>query len=179
VVFGSSAPVEGDEAYARSVKVGELLAKKGIAIINGGYAGTMEGTARGQSENGGRTVGMLIPGIFIDRSAQGNKFLTESVDCENLVHRLDHLTKGQTCFLILPGTVGTLTELCIVWNQGTLAIMNDRPPPAIIAWKSPWEEHIQHTAKLLNLPQNHVDFIRFVDTPEEAAERVAEVLLKK
>jgi len=47
VVFGASAPVEGDSEFEEAEHVGRVLAEYGFKLINGGYYGTMEATAKG------------------------------------------------------------------------------------------------------------------------------------
>lgn len=42
VVFGSSAPKEGDSAYQEAYEVGKILGDMGFDVVNGGFVGTME-----------------------------------------------------------------------------------------------------------------------------------------
>ena len=58
-VFGGSRPQPGSAEYAEAYVVGKLLARAGFVVMNGGYAGTMEASARGAKENGGRAIGVL------------------------------------------------------------------------------------------------------------------------
>jgi len=58
-VFGGSRTPPESAEYAQAYTVGKLLAQRGWVVMNGGYQGTMEASARGARENGGRTIGML------------------------------------------------------------------------------------------------------------------------
>ncbi len=57
-IFGSSIPTEDSGPYEEARRLGFLLAKQGYGIVNGGYGGLMEATARGARDAGGRTVGV-------------------------------------------------------------------------------------------------------------------------
>ncbi|MCY2925502.1 MAG: hypothetical protein NT031_08690 [Planctomycetota bacterium] len=55
-VFGSADPAEGSPEYETARRVGEALAGLGYGVVNGGYGGTMAGSARGAAEAGGQAV---------------------------------------------------------------------------------------------------------------------------
>ena len=49
-VFGSSSAQQRSEGYAQAEEIGALLARRGCRVINGGYGGVMEATAKGARE---------------------------------------------------------------------------------------------------------------------------------
>lgn len=51
-VFGSALPLEGSAAYEEARLTGQLLARAGYVVLNGGYGGVMEGASRGAREAG-------------------------------------------------------------------------------------------------------------------------------
>ncbi|MCK4850323.1 MAG: hypothetical protein KAT11_03175, partial [Phycisphaerae bacterium] len=57
-VFGSYEPKTGSAEYEQAYQVGYELAKAGFVVANGGYAGTMEASAKGAKEAGGETIGV-------------------------------------------------------------------------------------------------------------------------
>ena len=57
-VFGGSRIKSDSPEYHEAHRVGQLLAHNGFVLINGGYAGTMEGSAKGAHEAGGRVLGV-------------------------------------------------------------------------------------------------------------------------
>ncbi len=78
VVFGASWCKEGSELYNESIALGEAIAAAGFKLVNGGYSGTMEGTARGAARvSGSVREGVVVPTLFPHRSSSGNEFLTE------------------------------------------------------------------------------------------------------
>lgn len=46
-VFGAAWAQPGSALYAESEALGAALARAGFELVNGGYAGTMEGSAKG------------------------------------------------------------------------------------------------------------------------------------
>lgn len=61
VVFGASWCKAGDALYAESEKLGRALGAAGFRLVNGGYGGTMEGSAKGAVEAGSQAVGVIVP----------------------------------------------------------------------------------------------------------------------
>lgn len=52
-LFGASWAKPGDDLYKLAHGAGSEIAKAGLTVINGGYQGTMEASARGAKEAGG------------------------------------------------------------------------------------------------------------------------------
>jgi len=112
-VFGSADPREGDEAYELARAVGRQLASLGYTVVNGGYGGTMEASARGAREAGGRTVGVTCS---LWKSAP-NRYVDETIDTADLFERARKLIElGTGGYVVLPGATGTLVELALVWE---------------------------------------------------------------
>eukprot|EP00742_Colponemidia_sp_Colp-10_P000982 GILJ01001064.1.p1 GENE.GILJ01001064.1~~GILJ01001064.1.p1 ORF type:complete len:186 (-),score=24.56 GILJ01001064.1:29-586(-) len=163
-VFGSSSVVPGSTAWQVAEHLGQSLAEHGFVVVNGGYCGTMEATAKGaRAVDGGEARGITVPSLFPDRVADGNKYLTEEYKATSLVDRLEKLIEPEY-FVILPGTVGTLLELCLIWNTATIGLLSPAGRrPLILAFRQPWEKFISSTHEILSLPQTHVDVVKFVD----------------
>ena len=88
-VFGASWCVDGSELYSLSVTLGTSIAAAGFKLVNGGYGGTMEGTARGAAAVPGSVrEGVIVPTLFPQRSGRGNEFLTEVTHTASLLERI-------------------------------------------------------------------------------------------
>jgi len=112
-VFGSADPCEGDEAYELARAVGGQLASLGYTLVNGGYGGTMEASARGAVEAGGWVVGVTCRAW----SSAPNRYMNETVDTPDLFGRVRKLIElGTGGYVVLPGATGTLVELAMVWE---------------------------------------------------------------
>jgi uncharacterized protein (TIGR00730 family) len=112
-VFGSSRTRVGEAEYEAAMRLGRLLARRGWTICNGGNEGTMEASARGAKEVGGRTIGI---GIEQYRPATPNVWLDEEIVAGSLFIRLEKLVTVADGFVVLRGGIGTLLELALAWN---------------------------------------------------------------
>ena len=97
-VFGGSRPQPGSAEYAEAYVVGKLLARAGFVVMNGGYAGTMEASARGAKENGGRAIGVLSNEFA--RLAP-NAYLDETLPSEDLFARIHKMQTSAHGFIVL------------------------------------------------------------------------------
>ena len=135
-VFGSYEPRAGSAEYEQARQVGYELAARGFVVANGGYAGTMEASARGAKEAGGETIGVTCKAFG---RSKANDYIDREIETADLRQRLDKLIEVGTGYVALPGGTGTLAELAVVWeliNKGflrgrRLAIMGDFWRPVI------------------------------------------------
>lgn len=124
-VFGSGEPRPGEDAYEQARHAGELLARSGWAVLNGGYGGVMEASSRGAREAGGRALGVTVA-AFSGRSP-ANPWLSSVTQEEDLFTRTRALVVGASGFLVLPGKAGTLAELTFLWALRRARLLGDRP----------------------------------------------------
>lgn len=139
-VFGSSSPKEGEPSYEEARRLGELLAKAGHCILTGGYMGTMEAVSRGAAEAGGHTVGVTCEQIETWRKSKANQWVKEERRFPTLRERLYSLIESCDAALALPGGIGTLAEISVMWSQMQTASMEARPLILIgDAWQKTFE----------------------------------------
>lgn len=112
-IFGSSRPREGNEAYRIAYRVGAIAARFGLDIVNGGYSGTMEASARGAVDAGGTAIGVTVRTFDY---ATPNAYLTRQIEAPDLFRRLRALIDLGDLYVVLPGGTGTLVELGLVWE---------------------------------------------------------------
>lgn len=103
-----------DEEYALAERVGRELAKRGHTVVCGGLTGAMEAVAKGASEAGGETIGIL-PG---EDRAEANEYVDVAVatgigDARNALVALN----GDAAIAI-DGGYGTLSEIALALNEG-------------------------------------------------------------
>jgi len=112
-IFGSSRVRPGDPEYEAALRLGRLLAERGWVLCNGGHDGTMEAAARGAKEAGGKTIGVSFS---LYRPESPNAWLDQEIVAESLFTRLERLATMGEAYIVLHGGIGTLLELCLVWN---------------------------------------------------------------
>jgi len=135
-VFGSYEPAPGSTEYEQAHRVGYELGRAGFSIANGGYAGTMEASAKGAKEAHVKTIGVTCTAFSRSRA---NKYIDEEIQTANLRQRLEKLIEIGCGYVVLPGGTGTLTELAYTWeliNKGfltgrVLVIMGDFWQPVV------------------------------------------------
>ncbi|MFO7539310.1 MAG: LOG family protein [Chloroflexota bacterium] len=126
-VFGSSAPVPGSPGYEEARTVGRLLAQAGFAVATGGYCGTMEAVSRGAAEAGGRVIGVTCDQIEVFRPLGPNEFVTDEIRYATLQERVQHLVRENEGMIVLPGGIGTLSELALAWSLLQVGEISPRP----------------------------------------------------
>ena len=126
-VFGGSLPKPGEPAYQTAYELGKLLGAAGCAVLTGGYIGTMEAVSRGASEAGGHVIGVTCEDIEAWRPVMPNAWIQEERRFPTLRDRLDALVDGCDAAIALPGGVGTLTEITLMWTQMQIDAIPVRP----------------------------------------------------
>ena len=167
-VFGGSRPPENSPEYAEAYSIGKLLAQNGFVVMNGGYAGTMEASARGAQEHGGHTIGVLSSEFSW---LEPNAYLTETQPSQDLFSRIRYMQATADAFIVLKGSMGTLAELALVWNLAKID-QNHRKPIILVgeAWANVlrvWREQLAVTdeeAHLLAIAENPNAAVQFLST---------------
>ena len=162
-VFGSSRVRKNGKSYQEAYQLGKLLAEAGFVVCNGGYRGSMEASAMGAKEAGGRTVGITTAAF---KSSQPNPWIDIESQAESYVQRLLILTSVADAFIVLRGGIGTLSEMALVW---ALTDVGESQKPVILLGKT-WPKVIGDLSKNLMVRERDVEVLNFVETPEQAVE---------
>ncbi|GAB4434772.1 MAG: hypothetical protein Kow002_21560 [Anaerolineales bacterium] len=140
-VFGGSQPKEGDAAYKEAYALGKLLAEAGHVVMTGGYIGTMEAVSRGASEADGHVIGVTCDEIENWRSVKPNQWVKEEKRKKTLVERLQVLVQDCDAAIALPGGIGTLTEVSLLWNLLIVESIHRRPLVLVgSGWQSVFDQ---------------------------------------
>jgi hypothetical protein len=116
-IFGGATPQENGASYEDAFRLGQNLASAGHVVLTGGYIGTMEAASRGAAEAGGHVVGVTCTEVETWRKVQANAWVLEKRHFETLHERLLALVDGCDAAIALPGGVGTLLEIAMMWNR--------------------------------------------------------------
>lgn len=159
-VFGSASPIPGEMRYEEARQLGELLARAGHVVLTGGYMGTMEAVSRGAVEAGGHAVGVTCDQIERWRNTKANAWVREERRFESLRDRLYCLVESCDVAMALPGGVGTLAEIAVMWSQMQTQTLPARPLVLIgNGWKQIFET--LYAEMDANIPAGHRALLSF------------------
>ncbi|HVT47706.1 MAG TPA: TIGR00730 family Rossman fold protein [Vicinamibacterales bacterium] len=108
-IFGSARFPESHPYYAIAREVGQRVSMLGFTVLTGGGPGLMEAANRGARDAGGRTVGCNIE---LPHEQAPNPYLDRWITCHYFFVRKVLLFKYSYAFVVLPGGLGTLDEMC-------------------------------------------------------------------
>jgi uncharacterized protein (TIGR00730 family) len=172
-VFGSSRPVEGDQFYEEARALGSELGANGFTVCNGGYGGTMEASARGAKESGGKTIG-VVSSFF---SSHPNRWIDKKIEVNSLTDRLMELISLADGYVVLKGGTGTLLELASVWEFMNKSVIEQKP---VVALGKFWDSVINTLNQELMFEgkESCTQYITMVHSPQDAAHFLRKKLLR-
>lgn len=134
-IFGGAAAQPGESVYEETRRLGALLGRHGHVVMTGGYAGVMRAASQGCSEAGGHVIGITCAQIEQLRGAKANEWVAEEIHYETLRDRMYALIDSCDAAVVMPGGVGTMCELMVMWNE---TILSGNSPRPLIAVGSEW-----------------------------------------
>lgn len=171
-VYCASSTKVNQRYYDAAVELGELIAQKGMRLINGaGTMGLMRACADAVLNSGGEAVG-VIPQFMVDRNWHYED-MTELIITKDIHERKRKLAKMADALIALPGGCGTFEELleAITWKQ--LGIINK---PIVIlntdGYYTPLIEMLEKAVREHFMREEHLCLWTVASTPEEALEQV-------
>jgi uncharacterized protein (TIGR00730 family) len=171
-VFGGSQPREGDAAYAEAMELGRLLAERGHIVLTGGYIGTMEAVSRGAREAGGHVIGVTCADIERWRPIGANPWVIEELRKETLMERMHDLIHESDAALALPGGIGTLAEIALMWNLMAVESLHRRPLVLIGGgWQFTFDQFFKELGSYMTAHQREIpNFAEDVQTAVDTLE---------
>ena len=173
-VFGSSTLSADDPAFEEVRTLGGELARAGFAVMTGGYGGAMAAASRGANEAGGHVIGVTVE-LFEARGA-ANEWVHERVHTPNLFARLEYIMNRADAFVVVRGSIGTLTELFLAW---TLAGVQGLPATPVVLMGRHWHEWLKRHRGPEFVPEHLFRFVEIADTSQAAVRAVAAGLERK
>lgn len=151
-VFGGAGAKPQDDIYQQAVELGAGLARAGHTVMTGGYIGIMEAASKGAGEAGGHVIGVTCDEIESFRPTKPNPWVKEEWRFVTLSDRLMNLVNRCDAAIAMPGGVGTLAEISILWNQ--ILIHAISPKPVILVgdgWQVTFEALLQAQGGFINV----------------------------
>jgi len=143
-IFGGSSPKPGEPAYEDGIQLGSHLGKGGFTVLTGGYIGIMEAVSRGAAEAGGHVIGITCEEIEGWRPVGPNPWVMEEIRFPSLRQRLFALVEMCDAAIALPGGIGTLAEISMMWTHLDIGAIPRKP---LILVGSSWQETIKQLVK--------------------------------
>ena len=169
-VYSASSTKISSVYFEAAEKLGSLLAKQHIRLINGaGSIGLMRSVADAVLENGGEVTG-VIPHFMVEQNWH-HTGLTELIVVTSRHVRKQKMANLSDGIIALPGGCGTLEELLeiITWKQLGLYLN-----PIIIlnvnGFFDPLLEMLERAIEENFMRRQHGDIWKVARTPEEAVE---------
>jgi uncharacterized protein (TIGR00730 family) len=137
-IFGSARLQPGTEVYEAVKQLAAELTRMGCDIISGGGPGLMaaanEGAHSVQPDALNRSVGIRIHLPF---EQEVNPFVGRAYEHRTFFSRLHHFVIISDAFVVVPGGIGSLLEMSLVWQL--LQVRNLYQTPFILVGKM-WAE---------------------------------------
>lgn len=169
-VFGGSSPPPGSEPYQSAYEVGRLLAERGFAVATGGYSGTMTAVSEGAAQAGGHVIGVTCDQIEQFRPLGINQWVVEEIRYRTLQDRLIHLVRSNDGMIVLPGGIGTLSEMALAWSFLQVGEISPRPLSLL---GRVWRDTVDNFIDPMYVRPEHIRLLHFAETPGDAVEFVA------
>lgn len=133
-IFGSARAKPGTFVYREVTRVATALAEMGCDIITGGGPGLMqaanEGAAAGGDPGRSGSVGIRVDLPF---EQEVNPFVQQAFEHKTFFTRLHHFVLASDAFVVVPGGIGTVLELTMIWQL--LQVRHVQNTPLILVGK--------------------------------------------
>jgi len=170
-IFGSARTKRDEGSYKTTLKVSEMLARRGFAVISGGGGGIMEAANRGARMGKGVSVGLNIQ---LPEEQKPNRYQNKSLTFRHFFARKVMFVKYASGYVIMPGGFGTLDEF---FESLTLIQTGKmRRFPVVLMGRKYWEgliRWIEHTlVEEGTISPGDMNLFYLTDSPEDAVEYI-------
>ena len=126
--FGSARAEPGAFVYNEVRRLAEALGEMGCDIITGGGPGLMQaanaGAAASNASTSNRSVGIRVDLPF---EQEANPFVEQAFEHKTFFTRLHHFVLTSDAFVVVPGGIGTVLELTMIWQLLQVKHVHDTP----------------------------------------------------
>jgi uncharacterized protein (TIGR00730 family) len=129
-IFGSARARPGTFVYDEVKRVAAALAELGCDIITGGGPGLMQAANEGAATVQAQSVGIRVDLPF---EQDVNPFVSQAFEHKTFFTRLHHFVLTSDAFVVVPGGIGSVLELMMVWQL--LQVRHVQNAPLILVGK--------------------------------------------
>ena len=176
-IFGSARAEPGTFVYEEVKRVAAALTAMGCDIVTGGGPGLMRAANEGAAATGlpERSTGIRVDLPF---EQEVNPFVERVFQHQTFFTRLQHFVLASDAFVVVPGGIGTVLEMTMIWQL--LQVRHVTDVPLILVggmWRGlvEWARTSMLDPRLAMANPADFDIPRCVDTADEAISLVREL----
>ena len=124
-IFGSARAQPGTFVYEEVKRSAAAFAEMGCDIVTGGGPGLMQAANEGARASGAsESVGIRVELPF---EQDVNPFVAQAFEHETFFTRLHHFAIASDAFVVVPGGIGTVLEMMMIWQLLQVRHMDNVP----------------------------------------------------
>ena len=179
-IFGSARAKPGTFVYDEVKRAAGAFAAMGCDIVTGGGPGLMQAANEGATSAGlpQRSMGIRVDLPF---EQDVNPFVEMAFEHKTFFSRLQHFVIASDAFVVVPGGIGTVLEMLMIWQL--LQVRHVSDVPLILVGKM-WRGLVEWSRTSMLDPRLHLanpedlDIPQCVDTGDEAIALVKQMHAK-
>lgn len=150
-IFGSARAVPGSFVYEEVKRAAAAFADMGCDIVTGGGPGLMQAANEGATSVGRQgSVGIRIELPF---EQDVNPFVQQAFEHKTFFTRLHHFVIASDAFVVVPGGIGTVLEMLMIWQL--LQVRHIEKVPLILVGKM-WKGLVDWVSESMLDPRLHL-----------------------
>jgi uncharacterized protein (TIGR00730 family) len=168
-IFGSARAQPGTFVYEEVKRVAAAFGAMGCDIVTGGGPGLMQAANEGATSGGAlESIGIRVELPF---EQDVNPFVEQAFEHETFFTRLQHFVIASDAFVVVPGGIGTVLEMLMIWQL--LQVHHVKDVPLILVGKM-WRGLVDWTKTAMLDPRlalanpADLEIPQCVDTADEA-----------
>ena len=175
-IFGSARAQPGTFVYDEVKRTASAFAAMGCDIVTGGGPGLMQAANEGAKSAGAPgSVGIRIELPF---EQNANPFVEQAFTHETFFTRLHHFVLASDAFVVVPGGIGTVLEMLMIWQL--LQVRHIKDVPLILVgkmWKGlvEWARVSMQDPRLALASVDDFQIPRCVESADEAISLIREL----
>jgi uncharacterized protein (TIGR00730 family) len=159
-IFGSARAAPGSFVYEEVKRTAAAFAALGCEIVTGGGPGLMAAANEGAASAGApRSVGIRVDLPF---EQDVNPFVLQAYEHETFFTRLHHFVLASDAFVVVPGGIGTVLEMLLIWQL--LQVRHVENVPLILVGKM-WTGLVEWARASMLDPRLHLANEKDLDIP--------------
>ena len=124
-IFGSARASPGTFVYDEVKRLAAAFAAMGCDIVTGGGPGLMQAANEGARDAG--APGSMGIGIELPFEQGVNPFVEQAFEHQTFFTRLQHFVIASDVFVVVPGGIGTVLEMMMIWQLLQVRKLHDTP----------------------------------------------------